>query len=94
MAALASKQAKGRLRKYAATACIASGVNCLAIVRAHIVRRDLGQWAEALLTVGSAVSHPVGGILVGPDKPGASTSAAYSLAGSMAPAAKPKAKRK
>src|SRR5262249_25585702 len=29
-----------------------------------------GQWAEALLTVGSAVSHPVGGILVGPDKPG------------------------
>ena len=28
------------------------------------------QWAEALLTVGSAVSHPVGGILVGPDKPG------------------------
>ena len=96
MAALASKQAKGRLRKYAATACIASGVNCLAIVRAHIVRRDLGQWAEALLTVGSAVSHPVGGILVGPDKPGAATSAAYSaaLAGSMAPAAKPKAKRK
>jgi hypothetical protein len=36
----------------------------------HIIRRDLGQWAEALLTVGSAVSHPVGGILVGPDKPG------------------------
>jgi hypothetical protein len=38
--------------------------------RVHIVRRDLGQWAEALLAVGSAVSHPVGGILVGPDKPG------------------------
>src|SRR5262249_48184100 len=36
----------------------------------HIIRRDLGQWAEALLTVGSAVSHPVGGILVGADKPG------------------------
>src|SRR5262245_65737492 len=35
-----------------------------------MMRRDLGQWAEALLTVGSAVSHPVGGILVGPDKPG------------------------
>src|SRR5215467_12909270 len=36
----------------------------------HIIRIDLGQWAEALLTVGSAVSHPVGGILVGREKPG------------------------
>src|SRR5262249_48929729 len=37
----------------------------------RVIRVDLGQWAEALLTVGSAVSHPVGAILDGRLNPGA-----------------------
>ena len=32
----------------------------------HVIGRDPGQWTEALFAIGPAVSHSVGGILIGP----------------------------
>jgi len=59
-----------------------------------------GEWAEALLTVGSAVAHPVGGILLGRLEPGGVhisrgiSRGVCRLAGSMAPAQNRKQDRK